>query len=142
MTSPFATICFFIVYETIRFHIAVSVEEEMPDDVKLWSSVTLGCASCATFLFLPCAFDGICEGNYISITNPCSFWPIPRVLVSQTERNRQRQNRSGVVKKRVRFGSSREKKKLITQHDPPLPRFFHSSVTLTQFNMALRFTTN
>ena len=69
-------------------------------------------------------FDGICEGNYISITNPCSFWPIPRVLVSQTERNRQRQNSSGVVKKRVRFGSSREKKKLITQHNPPLPRFF------------------
>ena len=69
-------------------------------------------------------FDGICEGNYISITNPCSFWPIPRVLVSQTERDRQRQNSSGVVKKRVRFGSSWEKKKLITQHDPPLPRFF------------------
>ena len=87
-------------------------------------------------------FDGICERNHISNTNPYSFWPIPRVLVSQTERNRLRQNRSGVVKKRVRFGSSREKKKLITQHDPPLPRFFHSSVTLTQFNMALRFTTN
>ena len=69
-------------------------------------------------------FDGICERNHISITNSCSFWPIPRVLVSQTERNRQRQNSSGVVKKRVRSGSSREKKKVITQHDPHLPRFF------------------
>ena len=28
------------------------------------------------------------------------------------------------MKKRVRFGSGREMKKLISQHDPPLPRFF------------------
>ena len=93
----------------------MSVQEDIPDDVKLWSLVTLGFASCATFLFLPCGFDGICVRNHISNTNPCLFWPIPRVLVSQTERNRQRQNSSGVVKKRVRFGSSREKKKLIKQ---------------------------
>ena len=69
-------------------------------------------------------FDGICERNHISIINPCLFWPIPRVLVSQTERNTQGHHNSGVVKKRVRFGSGREKKKVITQHDPLLPRFF------------------
>ena len=34
------------------------------------------------------------------------------------------QNSSGVVKERVRFGSGRKKKTLITQHNPPLPRFF------------------
>ena len=69
-------------------------------------------------------FDGICERNHISIINPCLFWPIPRVLVSQTERNTQGHHSSGVVKKRVRFGSGRENKKVITQHDTHLPRFF------------------
>ena len=34
------------------------------------------------------------------------------------------QNSSGVVKERVQFGSGRKKKTLITQHNPPLPRFF------------------
>ena len=68
--------------------------------------------------------DGICERSHISITNPRLFWPIPSVLVSQTEWNSQGHDRSGVAKKRVRFGSGREKKTLITQHDPHLPGFF------------------
>ena len=57
----------------------------------------------------------------ISMTNP---WPIPSVLATQTERNSQRHDSSGVAKKRVRFGSGREKKKLITLHDPHFPGFF------------------
>ena len=68
--------------------------------------------------------DGICERSHISITNPRLFWPIPSVLVSQTEWNSQGHDRSGVAKKRVRFGSGGEKKTLITQHDPHLPGFF------------------
>ena len=68
--------------------------------------------------------DGICERSHISITNPRLFWPIPSVLVIQTEWNSQGHDRSGVAKKRVRFGSGREKKTLITQHDPRLPGFF------------------
>ena len=60
----------------------------------------------------------------ISMTNPCLFWPTPSVLATQTERNSQRHDSSGVAKKRVRFGSGREKKKLITQHDPHFPGFF------------------
>lgn len=55
-------------------------------------------------------FDGICERNHISITNPCLFWPIPSILGSQTERNSQGYHSNGVVKKIVRFGSGREKK--------------------------------
>ena len=51
------------------------------------------------------------------------FWPVPSVLVNQTERNSRRHGSSGIVKKWVRFGSSRVKKKLITQHGPPLPCF-------------------
>ena len=76
------------------------------------------------FLFLPCTFDGICERNHIFITNPCLFWPVPIVLVSKTERNSQGQDNSGVMKKRVRFGSGRKMKKLNSQHDPPLPFVF------------------
>ena len=68
--------------------------------------------------------DGICQRSHISISNPRLFWPIPSVLVSQTEWNSQGHDRSGVAKKRVRFGSGREKKKLITQHDPHLLGFF------------------
>ena len=68
--------------------------------------------------------DGICERSHISITNPRLFWPIPSVLATQTKWNSQGHDRSGVAKKRVRFGSGREKKKLITQHDPHLPGFF------------------
>ena len=52
------------------------------------------------------------------------FWPVPSVLVNQTERNSRRRDSSGIVKKWVSFGSSRVKKKLITQHGPPLPCFF------------------
>ena len=52
------------------------------------------------------------------------FWPVPSVLVNQTERNSRRHGSSGIVKKWVSFGSSRVKKKLITQHGPPLPCFF------------------
>ena len=52
------------------------------------------------------------------------FWPVPSVLVSQTERNSRRHGSSSIVKKWVRFGSRRLKKKLITQHGPPLPCFF------------------
>ena len=59
----------------------------------------------------------------ISMTNPYLFWPIPSVLATQTERNSQRHDSSGVAKKRVRFGSGREKK-MITQHDPHFPGFF------------------
>ena len=51
------------------------------------------------------------------------FWSVPSVLVSQTERNSRGHDSSGIVKKRVRFGSGREIKKLISQHDPPLPFF-------------------
>ena len=79
---------------------------------------------CHLFCSYHVDFDGICERNHIFITNPCLFWPIPRVLVSQTKRNTQGHHSSGVVKKRVRFRSGREKKKVITQHDPHLPRFF------------------
>ena len=60
----------------------------------------------------------------ISMTNPCLFWPTPSVLATQTERNSQRHDSSGVAKKRVRFGSGREKEKLITLHDPHSPGFF------------------
>ena len=59
----------------------------------------------------------------ISMTNPCLFWPIPSVLATQTERNSQRHDSTGVAKKRVRFGSGREKK-MITQYDPHFPGFF------------------
>ena len=60
----------------------------------------------------------------ISMTNPYLFWPIPSVLATQTERNSQRHDSSGVAKKRVRFGSGREQKKLITQHHPHFPGVF------------------
>ena len=60
----------------------------------------------------------------ISMTNPCLFWPFPSVLATQTERNSQRHDSSGVAKERVRFGSGREKKKLITQNHPHFPGFF------------------
>ena len=63
----------------------------------------------------------------ISMTNPCLFWPTPSVLATQTERNSQRHDSSGVAKKRVRFGSGREKKKLITQDDSHLHVFSLSS---------------
>ena len=125
MTSPFTKVCFFTVYETIRFHIAVCLLRKR---CQMISNCGHQWHLAAPRVQLLCSyrvdFDGICERNHISITNPYSLWPIPRVLVSQTERNRQRQNSSGVAKKRVRFGSGRKKKNLITQHDPPLPRFF------------------
>ena len=64
------------------------------------------------------------ERNDIFITNPCLFWPVPIVLVSKTERNSQGHYNSGVMKKRVRFGSGRKMRKLISQHDLPLPFVF------------------
>ena len=69
-------------------------------------------------------FDGVWERSHISITNPCLFWLIPSVLATQTERNSQGHDSSGVAKKRVWLGSGRGKKTLITQHDPHLPGFF------------------
>ena len=112
MTSPFTTICFFIVYETIRFHIAVCLFRKrchmMSNCGHQWH---LAAPCLPPFCSYHVDFDGICERNHISITNSCSFWPIPRVLVSQTERNRQRQDSSGVVKKRVRSGSSRYRRR-------------------------------
>ena len=44
------------------------------------------------------------------------------------------QNSSGVVKERVQFGSGRKKKTLITQHNPPLPRFF-TPLLLSRFSI-------
>ena len=58
------------------------------------------------------------------LVNTWLIGPVPSVLVSKTERNSQGHDSSGVMKKRVRFGSGREMKKLISQHDPPLPFFF------------------
>ena len=64
------------------------------------------------------------ETIYLAPISAFWFWPVPSVLVSQTERNSRRHGSSHIVKKWVRFGSRRLKKKLITQHGPPLPCFF------------------
>ena len=125
MTSPFTTICFFIACETIRLNIAVRLFREryrmMSHCGHQWH---LAASRVSLFCTYHAHFDGICERNDIFITNPCLFWPVPIVLVSKTERNSQRHASSGVMKNRVRFGSGREMKKLISQHDPNLTLFF------------------
>ena len=63
------------------------------------------------------------ETIYLAPIPAFLFWSVPSVLVSQTERNSRRHGTSHIVKKWVRFGSRRLKKKLITQHGPPLPWF-------------------
>ena len=63
------------------------------------------------------------ETIYLAPIPAFLFWSVPSVLVSQTERNSRRHGSSHIVKKWVRFGSRRLKKKLITQHGPPLPWF-------------------
>ena len=125
MTSPFKkTICFFIIYETIRFHVAVRLSRKryqmMSHCVHQWH---LAAPWVPLFCSYHARYDGICERNHISITNPCLFWPVPIVLVSKTKQNSQGHNISGVMKKKVRFGSGQEMEKLSLQHDPPLPFF-------------------
>ena len=59
----FACILIFLLYKTNRFHVAVRLFSNRSQRTSKCGkniSDTLGCASCATFLFLP-HFDVICD---------------------------------------------------------------------------------
>ena len=66
-------ILIFLLYKTNRFHVAVRLFSNRSQRTSKCSkniSDTLGCASCATFLFLP-HFDVICD---LSLNRQTAKW--------------------------------------------------------------------
>ena len=76
--------------------------------------------SCATLSFLPCIFWRRLRKKPYNYHQSMFILPYSK---RSSHSNRAKYS-SGVAKKRVWLGSGREKKKLITQHDPHLPGFF------------------